>query len=75
MPGKTAIKDELIKQMVNRLRRFGFVHVNEENIITDEVYSLYFSKILNEKLGENAELDMEINQLLTAMNPKNKNKK
>ena len=73
-PG-SAIKDELIMQMVNRLRRFGFVHVNEENIITDEVYSLYFLKILNEKLGENAELDVVINELLIGMDPKNKKNK
>lgn len=75
MSGNTAIKKELIKQMVNRLRRFGFVHVNEDNIITDEVYSLYFSKILNEKLGEGAESDMVIKQLLIAMNHKDKKKK
>ena len=59
-----SIKSKLIKQVVIRLRKFGFVHVNEENILTDEVYSLYFKKILNEMLGENAETDLVINQLL-----------
>jgi hypothetical protein len=62
--------EKLIKQIVNRLRNFGFVNVNEDNIATDEVYSQYFLKILNEKLGENAEADLVINKLLTAMNLK-----
>lgn len=62
------LKDRLIQQIVNRLRQFGFVHVNENNITTDEVYSLYFSKILHEKLGENPEIDPVIKQLLSSMN-------
>jgi hypothetical protein len=48
-----SIKDALIKQVVNKLRTLGFIHANENNITTDEVYSLYFLKILTEKLGEN----------------------
>ena len=70
MPNNTSIKDELINHIVNRLRKIGFLHVNKKNIITDEVYSHFFSKILNEKLGEDQELDLVINQLLTSMNLK-----
>ncbi len=66
------IKDKLINQAVTRLRNFGFVHVNEDNIVTDEVYSLYFLKILKEMLGENAETDSVINQLLNTINIQNK---
>lgn len=58
------IKTKLITRVVARLRKFGFVHVNETNIATDEVYRLYFLKILNEMLGENEETDIVINQLL-----------
>jgi hypothetical protein len=65
------IKAKLVKQAVNRLRKLGFVHVNKTNIETDEVYSLYFLKILKEKLGENEEVDIVINQLLITMNLKN----
>ncbi len=61
---RLSVKDKLIKQVVTKLRKFGFVHVNENNIIIDEVYRLYFLKILKEGLGENAETDKVINQLL-----------
>ncbi|MCX6295606.1 MAG: hypothetical protein NTX97_05995 [Bacteroidetes bacterium] len=67
MEAKLSAKEHLIKQIVNRLRKFGFVHVNEENIRTDEVYSLYFSKILVEMLGENTESDQMINELLKSI--------
>lgn len=62
------MKDKVIKQIVSRLRKFGFINVNENNISTDEVYSVYYSKILNEQLGRDSEMDLVINQLLTAMN-------
>ena len=61
---RLSVKDKLIKQVVTKLRKFGFVHVNENNIIIDEVYRLYFLKILKEGLGESAETDKVINQLL-----------
>lgn len=67
-----SIKERLIRQVVNRLRNFGFVHVTKENITTDEVYSLYFSKILNDMLGENKKTDLVVKQLLNAMNIQNK---
>lgn len=67
MTDKLSIKDNLIKQAVIRLRNFGFIHVTEENITTDEVYSLYFFKILNDMLGEHAETDIVIRQLLNLM--------
>ena len=68
MEDKLSIKDRLIKQVVKRLRKFGFIHVNEENIATDEVYRIYLLKILNEMLGENSEDDLVINQMLTTIN-------
>lgn len=68
MPNNTSIKDELVNQIVNRLRKFGFVNVSKKNILTDEVYSQFFFKILNEKLGENSERDIAINQLLSIIN-------
>ncbi len=67
MAAKLSAKECLIAQIVNRLRKFGFVHVNEENISTDEVYSLYFSKILIEMLGENSESDQIINEILESI--------
>lgn len=64
------LKEILIKQGVSKLKKFGFINVSKTNIVTDEVYTLYFSKILQEMLGINLEADMVINQLLEFMNNK-----
>lgn len=61
-------KENLIKQGVAKLKKFGFVNVNKTNILTDEVYALYFSKILHEMRGVNIETDAMINQLLESVN-------
>lgn len=65
-------KENLIKQGVAKLKKFGFVNVNKTNIVTDEVYTLYFSKILREMLGIDSEADIAINKLLESMNYNNK---
>lgn len=65
-------KETLIKQGVSKLKKFGFVNVNKTNIVTDEVYTLYFSKILHEMLGVHSEADIAINKLLESMNYNNK---
>lgn len=65
-------KETLIKQGVAKLKKFGFVNVNKTNIVTDEVYALYFSKILHEMLGIHSEANIEINKLLESMNYNNK---
>lgn len=68
MTERSSIGFELIKQAVNRLKRFGFKNVNEGNITTDEVYSFYFFKMLKEMLGESQEKDEAIQQLLEMVN-------
>lgn len=65
-------KETLIKQGVSKLKKFGFVNVNKTNIVTDEVYTFYFSKILQEMLGVHSESDIAINKLLESMNYNNK---
>lgn len=65
-------KEILIKQGVSKLKKFGFVNVNKTNIVTDEVYTFYFSKILQEMLGIHSEADIAINILLESMNYNNK---
>ncbi|MES2284437.1 MAG: hypothetical protein V4547_02030 [Bacteroidota bacterium] len=65
-------KETLIKQGVTKLKKFGFVNVNKTNITTDEVYTFYFSKIVQEMLGDHLEADVVINQLLESMNCNNK---
>ena len=58
------IKNKLIKQAVKKLKRFGFTNVTEENITTDDVYKLYFRKMLLLNLGQNKETDKVIHELL-----------
>ncbi|MDO9185118.1 MAG: hypothetical protein Q7W13_03830 [Bacteroidia bacterium] len=65
-------KETLIKQGVSKLKKFGFVNVNKTNIVTDEVYTFYFSKILQEMLGVHSEADIAINKLLESINYNNK---
>lgn len=61
-------KETLLIQGVAKLKKFGFVNVNKTNILSDEVYSLYFSKMLQEILGHNLKTDEAINELLESMN-------
>lgn len=61
------LKENLIKQGVEKLKKFGFVNVNKNNIINDEVYSLYFSKMLQGMIGRYRELDDAIRQLQESM--------
>lgn len=58
------IKNKLLKQAVKKLKRFGFTNVTEENITTDDVYTLYFKKILLLNLGQSNETDKVIHELL-----------
>ena len=61
------LKEAFIKQGVAKLKNFGFVNVNKSNILTDEVYVFYFSKILHESLGDNLDSDDVIHQLIEEM--------
>lgn len=56
--------DELITQGVNKLKKFGYVHVNEQNILSDEVYQAFFERILKERLKKNKEERKNIVHLL-----------
>lgn len=60
----TEIQKKLIKNGVANLKEFGYAHATEENILTDEVYSMFFKSMLNDNLGYRDDLDIEINNLL-----------
>lgn len=59
------IKKEWIKNGVKKLRLFGFTNVTEENILTDEVYRLYFERIL--RSNPEAGMDEKINKLFDGL--------
>jgi hypothetical protein len=50
-----ALKTKLVKEGVKKLRVLGFRYVNEENILSDEVYKIYFGRILESLPGNEAE--------------------
>jgi hypothetical protein len=54
----------LIGQGVRKLKLFGFRNVTKENIMNDEVYRLYFERILNSNLGVRAADDETITELI-----------
>ncbi|WOK09161.1 hypothetical protein RT717_10990 [Imperialibacter roseus] len=56
--------EELVTLGVKKLRKFGYTHVNEQNILTDEVYRVFFEKILKERLEKNKEEQEDISHLL-----------
>lgn len=70
MKQRIDLKHKLIKHGVKKLKVFGFSNVTEENLMTDEVYRLYFERILLSNLGTRAELDEKINELLNQMKSK-----
>jgi len=57
------IKESLVIQGVAKLKKYGFVNVTKTNITTDEVYALYFSKMLYEMTGSRIEQDNVEKQL------------
>jgi hypothetical protein len=61
---KEEIRKELIKAAVKNMREFGYEYADEENVITDEVYSRFFVSMLKENKGHSASIDEVINELL-----------
>lgn len=54
--------NKLTENGVKNLKEFGYPNVDPENIFTDMIYSAFFSKMLEEALGNG--LDEEVNYLL-----------
>jgi len=63
----TFIKSKLIAAGVKNLREFGYPQCNENNILTDEVYSAFFRNMLNENKGNGADIDTAIDELLNQL--------
>lgn len=61
---KNLIREGLIKAGVKNLKEFGYPGANENNILTDMVYKVFFSKMLEENLGKMLSADKDIKELL-----------
>tara|TARA_R110002096_G_scaffold55110_2_gene141875 strand:- start:77 stop:280 length:204 start_codon:yes stop_codon:yes gene_type:complete len=56
------IERKLIQAGVKNLREFGYPKANDENILTDIVYSGFFKSMLDDNKGQG--VDVEIDSLL-----------
>jgi hypothetical protein len=65
-------KKELLKEGISRLRNLGFQMVDGENIFYDELYSVYFYNMLQNKKGMSKYLDEIIQELTTEIETKSK---
>jgi hypothetical protein len=58
------IKEHLIRAGIKNLKEFGYPNVTEENILTDDVYKLFFKSMLEDNKGNGKQIDEVINELL-----------
>jgi hypothetical protein len=54
---------ELIEEGVIRLKKFGFINVTRENVLSDEVYCFFLSRFVSSLKGKCQETDDQINRL------------
>lgn len=53
------IRTRILKRAVLNLKEFGYENCNEDNILTDEVYKIFFKKQLENVQGESKNADVE----------------
>ncbi len=58
------LRKQIILDSVKRLNRLGFQNVNAFNIFEDDVYKVFFFRILLEKLGKNPIQDGLIKEMI-----------
>ena len=61
---KEQIREHLISNGVKNLIEFGYQNISKENILTDEVYRLFFKSMLKDNLGHSDIIDEVINELI-----------
>ena len=57
-------KGMIIQNGINNLKEFGYEDVNEENILTDCIYSQMFKRMLEKNKGEDKRIDHIIDDVL-----------
>lgn len=60
------VMNTLLENSVKGLKEFGYSNVNKENIFTDEIYSAFFKRMLENAKGNG--VDLEINHLINRIN-------
>lgn len=64
---KEKIKEHLIKAGVKNLKEFGYLDVDTNNILTDEIYKEFFKSMLDDNLGHQKMFDDVILELLESL--------
>lgn len=64
---KEKIKEHLIKAGVKNLKEFGYLDVDTNNILTDEIYKELFKSMLDDNLGHQKMFDDVILELLESL--------
>lgn len=62
------MKEKIIQNGVKNLKEFGYPHVNEQNILTDIIYSAFFKNMLEENKGQNSMIDEVLDELIDQIN-------
>jgi len=58
------IKTKLIQTGIKNLKEFGYPEVNEETILSDELYSAFFLNMLRYNKGNGKNIDVAIDELI-----------
>lgn len=67
---KAAVETALLRAGVKNLRTFGYPHVDEQNIMTDEVYAAFFRSMLKDSKGTSAVVDHVVDALIQRIDDK-----
>lgn len=59
------MREKLIAAGVRNLHEFGYKNCTAENIMTDDIYKLFFKSMLEENKGNGEAIDKEIDTLLS----------
>lgn len=60
-------KEKLIELGIEKLKTFGFINVNRNNVFLDEVYIYHFKKFISIMLGQDEHLDTIIHELFSSI--------
>jgi hypothetical protein len=61
------MRDKLIANGIRNMKEFGYPHVGQDNILTDEIYREFFKTMLESSKGYGTQTDRVIDGLLESI--------
>ena len=58
------MRQQLLDAGVRNLKEFGYPSVNTTNILTDQIYQMFFTDMLKDAKGKRADIDKAVDELL-----------